>query len=39
LNKYKSIAPENVVFLWRLWNYKYFDMDKTIKSVLDCFKS
>lgn len=38
LNKYISITPENVVFLWRLWNYKYFDMDKTIKSVLDYIK-
>jgi len=37
LEKYKKDAGKlkNVYFLWRLANYKYFDMDKTIKNVLD----
>lgn len=37
LEKYKKEAKKhkNVYFLWRLANYKYFDMDKTIKNVLD----
>ena len=37
LDKYKKDAEklENVFFLGRLANYKYFDMDKTIKNALD----
>lgn len=37
LEKYKIEASKlkNVYFLWRLANYKYFDMDKTIKNILD----
>ena len=37
LEKYKKEANKlkNILFLWRLANYKYFDMDKTIKNVLD----
>lgn len=37
LEKYKrdSEKLENIFFLWRLGNYKYFDMDKIIKNVLD----
>jgi UDP-galactopyranose mutase len=31
--KVKSLS--NVYFLWRLANYQYRDMDKTIKNVLD----
>lgn len=38
LKKYQNECPRNVAFLWRLWNYKYFDMDKTIKAVLDYLK-
>lgn len=29
---------DNTYFLWRLANYKYRDMDKTIKNILDFFK-
>jgi len=37
LERYKKDAEKlkNVYFLWRLANYKYFDMDKTIKNILD----
>ncbi|EKD24797.1 MAG: hypothetical protein ACD_80C00151G0012 [uncultured bacterium (gcode 4)] len=37
LEKYKKEAAwlENIYFLWRLANYKYIDMDKTIKNALD----
>lgn len=37
LEKYKENAKQlkNIHFLWRLANYKYFDMDKTIKNALD----
>ncbi len=35
LNKYQNIIPKNVVFAGRLGEYKYYDMDKTIKSILD----
>ena len=36
LKKYQSENKDsNVKFVWRLWNYSYFDMDKTIKNVLD----
>ena len=33
----ESKKLENVYFFWRLANYKYRDMDKTIKNVLDFF--
>jgi UDP-galactopyranose mutase len=36
LKKYQNENKDsNVKFVWRLWNYSYFDMDKTIKNVLD----
>lgn len=37
LKKYQQEAKElkNTFFLWRLGTYKYYDMDKTIKSILD----
>lgn len=37
LEKYKEEAEslENIYFLWRLANYKYLDMDKTVKNALD----
>jgi len=37
LKKYTQEAKKlkNVYFLWRLANYKYFNMDQTIKNVLD----
>lgn len=37
LEKYQKEASElkNVFFLWRLGTYKYYDMDKAIKSILD----
>ena len=36
LKKYQNENTDsNVKFVWRLWNYSYFDMDKTIKNVLD----
>ena len=25
----------NVVFAWRLWQYKYFNMDQTVKNALN----
>ena len=31
----ESKKLKNVYFFWRLANYKYRDMDKTIKNVLD----
>ncbi|MDY3959850.1 UDP-galactopyranose mutase [Romboutsia timonensis] len=38
--KYKELASnhENIVFGGRLGNYKYYDMDKVIESVLDVVK-
>lgn len=39
LKKYQEEnKDDNIKFIWRLGNYKYFDMDKTIKNVLDLFK-
>ena len=39
LKKYQEENKHsNVKFIWRLWNYSYFDMDKTVKNVLDLFK-
>lgn len=37
LEKYREEAKKlnNVFFLWRLANFKYLDMDKTIKNALD----
>lgn len=37
LEKYKNEANilKNIYFLWRLADYKYMDMDKTIKNALD----
>ncbi len=37
LEKYKEEGKKikNVFFFWRLANYKYMDMDKTIKNILD----
>ena len=38
LKKYQEENVDlNIKFVWRLWNYSYFDMDKTIKAVLDLF--
>ncbi len=39
-NKYKELAAqeENVIFGGRLAEYKYYDMDKVIRSALDCVK-
>ena len=38
--KYKELASnhENIIFGGRLGNYKYYDMDKVIESVLDVVK-
>jgi len=40
LEKYENEAKslDSVYFVWRLANYKYRDMDKTIKNVLDLVK-
>lgn len=40
LEKYQDEAKKmnNIFFMWRLANYKYRDMDKTIKNVLDFIK-
>lgn len=37
LERYKIEAKtlKNIHFLWRLANYKYFNMDQTIKNILD----
>jgi UDP-galactopyranose mutase len=36
LKKYQEEnKDDNVKFIWRLWNFTYFDMDDTIKNVLD----
>jgi UDP-galactopyranose mutase len=39
--RYKELADkeENVYFLGRLANYKYFNMDEAIKNSLDFFKN
>ena len=39
--KYKKMAEkeENVYFVGRLANYKYFNMDQAIKNSLDFFKN
>lgn len=29
----------NVIFAWRLWQYKYFNMDQTVKNALDLIKT
>lgn len=34
LEYWKENNP-NVIFAWRLWQYKYFNMDQTIKNALD----
>lgn len=38
--KYRALAEkeENVVFLGRLAEYRYYDMDDVIRRALDCFK-
>ena len=39
-NKYLDYWKKNnsnVVFAWRLWQYKYFNMDQTVKNALDLF--
>lgn len=38
--KYNELANQdkNIHFFWRLANYKYYDMDKTIKNILDYYK-
>lgn len=28
---------KNIIFAWRLWQYKYFNMDQTVKNALDLF--
>ena len=42
--KYQKLAraeekPHNVLFVGRLANYKYFNMDEAIRNVLNVFKS
>lgn len=36
--KYKKEAPENVYFLGRLGDYKYYDMDKAIERAINLFE-
>lgn len=39
-NKYLEYWKKNnsnVIFAWRLWQYKYFNMDQTVKNALDLF--
>ncbi|MCQ2609402.1 MAG: UDP-galactopyranose mutase, partial [Lachnospiraceae bacterium] len=38
--KYKELAKkENIIFGGRLGEYKYYDMDKVIRSAMDKFKT
>ena len=39
--KYKKMAEEeeNILFLGRLANYKYFNMDQAILNSLECFEN
>ena len=41
LEKYKKEASKlkNIYFVWRLANYKYFNMDQAIKNALDFYNS
>jgi len=41
LEKYKQESEKlkNVYFVWRLANYKYFNMDQTVKNALDFYNS
>lgn len=36
-NRYlnESKTDDKVIFAWRLWQYKYFNMDQTVKNALD----
>ncbi|CDE62550.1 uDP-galactopyranose mutase [Fusobacterium sp. CAG:439] len=36
--KYKKETPENVFFLGRLGDYKYYDMDKAVERAIDLFE-
>jgi UDP-galactopyranose mutase len=36
--KYKNNAPKNILFLGRLGEYKYLNMDQAVKNALDLFK-
>ncbi len=36
-SKYKSEIPENIYFLGRLGDYKYYDMDKAIERAINLF--
>lgn len=36
--KYASEVPENVYFLGRLGDYKYYDMDKAVQRAIDLFE-
>ena len=40
-NKYLEYWKQNypnVMFAWRLWQYKYFNMDQTVKNCLDLYE-
>lgn len=34
----KKETPENVFFLGRLGDYKYYDMDKAVERAIDLFE-
>ena len=36
--KYKKEIPQNVFFLGRLGDYKYYDMDKAVQRAIDLFE-
>ena len=36
--KYKAETPENVYFLGRLGDYKYYDMDRAVERAINLFK-
>lgn len=38
-NKYKVLSDQDkeITFLWRLWSYKYYNMDEAISSALEIF--
>lgn len=41
-NQYLEYWKKNnssVIFAWRLWQYKYFNMDQTVKNALDLLKN
>ena len=38
VEQYKKEIPQNVFFLGRLGDYKYYDMDKAVQRAIDLFE-